>query len=153
MNLLRVLIGAAGIASLSYLALRQKVSPTIDREMALAALPREVANWLPKLPFVPYIRIQVPGSPDYLQITGDDEAVFVHLPRTASAQQQARFRRECAARNAEARSTRGISGETFITCQIPADPEGVTSLLDMLLRELFAVHSESTVIAAVPRTA
>lgn len=117
------LVAAAGVASAAYLALRPKPPATVTRQLGLASLDRHLDNWLPKLPFVPYIRLGV-ADEDLLQITGDGTRVRVY-----------RLRRD---------------GEPNLCCELPADRATLVRALDSLLREDFDVRPSTPLVATVP---
>jgi hypothetical protein len=152
MALRAVLIVAAGVASLAFLALRTKVPPTITRELDLASLERHVGNWLPKLPFVPFIRIAMQGTGDALNLTGDGTAVQVCLPQTSRRQRDLgpAFRRACTTLGLDVRHTSAGRGEPSLCCDVPVDGSSLARVLETLLREVFGAKRASKLVAAIP---
>jgi hypothetical protein len=149
MALRAVLLAAAGVASLAYLALRPKTAPELSREIDLTSLDRHVGNWLPKLPFVPYIQVGTAGR-GFLKITGDDRWVQMHLLRIADPDMRASFRRTCGELGLRVHEV-AVSGRTAdVLCEVPADQADVAPVLDILLRNVFAVDDGSRLVVIVP---
>ena len=92
-----LLLAAAGAASLAFVALRARNPAVITRELDLGSLDREMANWLPKLPYVRHIRIGTAAA-DLLELTGDGDLVRLRLLRGLDHGQDRRyaFLRTCA---------------------------------------------------------
>ena len=120
MVLRAVLLAAAGAASLAYLALRQKAPPLLRRELDPGSLSRHVGNWLPKLPYLPCIRIGTLDA-DLVEITGDGSTVQIRLLRGD---------RRC--------------------LEVPADSAAVAEALESVLRCVFGIGPASTLSASVP---
>lgn len=120
MVLRAVLLAAAGAASLAYLVLRRTAPSLLTRELDLASLPRHVGNWLPKLPYLPYIRIGTRDA-DLVEITGDGSTVQIRLLR----------------------------GDTRCL-KVAAEPTAVTDALENVLRNVFGIGPGSPLAASVP---
>ena len=153
LSALRLLVlGAAGVASLAYLAFRHKPSPMIRRELHLASLEREVRNWLPKLPFTPFIRIEVPGAHGFLQVSGDNSIVDIAVPQATSHQRAVAhaFRQICSEMGFEARELAAGVGATFLTVRLPAAHQTVARFLETLLKDLYHLDAHSALVASVP---
>ena len=149
MALRLVLLAAAGVASLAYLALRPKTTPELSREVDLASLERHLDNWLPKLPFVPFIRI---GTPDtgYLKITGDDTTVRMHLLPIADPGIERLFRHTCRELALQVHEARVNNRIPDLYCEMRSHTTTVAPALDTLLRDVFDVHDRSRLVAIVP---
>ncbi len=148
----RVLLAAAGAASLAYAAFRARQPATLTRTCSLESLAGDLAGWLPKLPYLPYIRIELSVSGDFLQITGDGETVDVDLPQVTARQRglAPTFRQACADAGVETLEVRGSDGGRRLRCALPAEPRMVARVLERLLIALYDAGPATELLAAVP---
>jgi putative hemolysin len=150
----RLLLALASIASVAYLKYRSRGDSAILRkDLPLSSLGHQLRNWLPNLDFLQFVRIEVAGTGDSLQIEGDGKSMDVTLPQTTARQRsfRRRFEQTCSRFGFEAQEVRRSDGGRMLMCTVPADQAAVIAMVEALLRELFDVHSESKLIAAVPR--
>lgn len=143
------LVAAAGAASLAWIAYRRLAPPRITRELDLASLDRHVAYWLPKLPYVPYIRLGIPGL-DWLEMRGDGGEVRIIMlpgPGSQTAEHSHLFRETCA--------DLGLSQAPDVhpshpACAVSTESAAVTGALDALLRRVFGLGDGARLVATIP---
>ena len=125
-RLSRLLLGLAGAASVAYLAWRSRESGILKQVSSVGSLADDLRIWLPKLPYLPFIRIEVPASRDVLQIAGDGTTVDVDLPQATARQHRLApaFRQRCADAGFETVEIRERDGSQRIRCALPAAPAG-----------------------------
>jgi hypothetical protein len=150
MNPRLLMLLAAGTFSLFvYLAGRDRRG-LLTRESNLRSLQSEIGNWLPRLPFMEFVRLQVEGSTDYLDLTADRSRVRVQFPQRSLAQRRRGevFREICTALGHDVREA--ALGDA-LDCELGNEPERVTRLVRALLRGLFDADAATRIIAATPR--
>jgi hypothetical protein len=149
MALRTALLAAAGAASIAYLALRRKTPPHLTRHLEVAGLDAQVANWLPKLPYLGYIRLCADHQP-LLRISGNHRQVFVQLPATSTGDRDLRseFRQVAARLGLHVVEPEHPAGEPY--WEIPAEHEALSRVLHALLREVFRLDATSRLQAEVP---
>jgi hypothetical protein len=148
-----LLLGVAGAASLAYLAFGPRRPSTLTRELELATLRHHVENWLPKLPFLQFVRIRAAGSRGFLQISGDGTKVELSIPDVTTPERRLgpQFRQTCARLGLKVRESPGSDNASSLACDLTPEPGAVFQVLDAVLRDVFDVGSESKLIATVPR--
>lgn len=150
-----ILLGAAGAASIAYTVWRRRAPATFTRTLTLDSLRGDLKNWLPKLPFMPFIRIEVPGTADWLLIRGDDAWVKIELPQTTPRQRHlgSGFRGICSRLGYPVQEVPDDDGGWSLRCTVPAENMAAAGVLEEVLRGLFGVGPASTLLAAVPSEA
>lgn len=143
-----LLAGAAGVASLAYLAYRQRAQP-LSREVALDTVPRQLGFWLPKLPFMGSICLHPPGTADALAISSDGSRARVSYAGSHAARTRA-FRAVAAREGLEVLEARGPDGGATLALEVGADAGALAPLLTSLLRALYGLSAAATVVAEVP---
>lgn len=151
-HLPKLLVGVTGVAAAGYLAWRRRPPPTHTRELSLDSLAACLDNWLPKLPYVSFIRIEAAPGSDMVWLSGDGATVLVSTPRTSHDQGSLEepFRRTCAAHGVPMTSGPGPDGGPRLWCQVPADRSAVHPLIESLLCDLYGVDPHSRLTARVP---
>lgn len=137
---------AAGGAALGYLLWRHRPAPTLTRRTSLDTLERDLHNWLPKLPFVPYLRLALNDGSGQLQLTSRGRSVEVMLREPAADRHDLAERFRSACRKLELAAYAGPDGPA---CRLADDPTSAARALTVMLRELHgsALDSSSFVVA------
>ena len=147
-----ILLGAAGVASIAYAAWRKSTPATVTRELTVCSLPEQLRSWIPKLPFLPFIRLEVAGSDDYLLLTGDGDRIRIDLLQ-ATARQRAQggdFSRICSRHGQRVRDATAADESPALRCSVAAEDPALVTLLEDLLSTLFGAAPDSPLLAAVP---
>lgn len=95
-----------------------------------------------------FLTIQVAGSDDFLQLSGDKTAVQLDFPMITSRQRayESKIRNAAESANLAVCENYGSDGARFLDIEVEGSSQTVAAVCSKILREVFNVTGETTLL-------
>ena len=112
-------------------------------------LDSHVASWIDRIDSLQFVRLEVAGTDDFLQLSAAPGAIELDYPQMTSRQRELgpMFRHICNALGLRVRESTGSEGSLFLDADVPRSSSSLKQAIEALLVGMFGVVPETKLVA------